>query len=237
MGDTLRAITFSLFLAVPAFAVQNQPQPQASPQGQASPQAQTSPQPQGEQPPAADKPRVFITDSQSGEMQGAAGGANGAFGAETHGGARPQTAEIIKTFGERCPDVMVNNQQAKANYIVVLDHEGGKGYLRRRNKVAVFDAKSGDSVISKSTLSLGGSVEDACKGIMQHWAAHKPATQPDPSPQSRLPATAPLPLTPASTAGALTAVSISSTPPSADVEVDCKLVGSTPSPTTLPARE
>jgi hypothetical protein len=42
-------------------------------------------------------------------------------------------------------------------------------------------------------------------------------------------------LTPASSAGALTTVSISSTPPSADVEVDGKFVGNTPSSVTLPA--
>jgi hypothetical protein len=49
------------------------------------------------------------------------------------GGARPQTAEIIKTFGERCPGVMVNNIQVKTDYIVLLDHEGGKGVLRHKN--------------------------------------------------------------------------------------------------------
>src|SRR5258708_594309 len=137
-----------------------------------------------EQGPAPDKPRVFITDSQSWEVSGHAGGAGGAFGAETHGGARPQTAEIIKTFGEKCPGAMINNLQAKANYIVLLDHEGGKGYLRHRNKVAVFEAQSGDAVVSKSTLSLGGSVDEACRGIMQHWGTHRPATRSDSAPQS-----------------------------------------------------
>lgn len=237
MGVTLRAITLSLLLAVPVFAVQNEPQPSAQPSPQqASPQSLTSPQ-QSDQPLQADKPRVFITDSQSWEMRGAAGGANGAFGAEMHGGARPQTAEIIKTFGERCPGATVNNQQAKANYIVLLDHEGGKGYLRHRNKVAVFDARSGDSVISKSTLSLGGAVEDACKGIMQHWATHKTPTQPDAPSQSQSPIVAPPPLTSASSTGSLTTVSISSAPASADVEVDGKFVGNTPSSVSLPAGE
>src|SRR5947209_7517454 len=61
--------------------------------------------------PVADKPRVFITDSQSWETSGSAGGANGAFAAHSSGGARPQTAEIIKTFGEKCSSVMVNNIQ------------------------------------------------------------------------------------------------------------------------------
>src|SRR6185312_2088731 len=125
---------------------------------------------------SAEKPRVFITDSQSWEMEAAAGGSAGSFGGASRGGARSQTAEIIKTFGEKCPSVTVNNMREKAAYIVVLDHEGGKGALRHKNKVAVFDAQSGDSIVSKSTLSLGGSVEEACRGIEKHWAAHKPET-------------------------------------------------------------
>jgi len=86
------------------------------------------------------KPHVFITDSQFWESKGSAGGSNGNWAAESHGGARPQTAEIIKTFGERCPQVMVNNRPSMADYVVVLDHEGGKSYLSHRNKVAVFQA-------------------------------------------------------------------------------------------------
>ena len=83
----------------------------------------------------SDHARVFITDSQSWEV-GSHGG--GAFASEGHDGARPQTAEIIKTFGERCPDVVTNNIQARVDYIVVLDHEGGKSILSHKNKVAVF---------------------------------------------------------------------------------------------------
>jgi hypothetical protein len=109
----------------------------------------------------ADKPRVFIIDSESWEMVASAAGANGAFASQASAGARPQTAEIIKTFGERCPQVVTNNRIEKADYVVVLDHEGGKGYLRHRNKVAVFGRISGDSVMSHSTLSLGNSVKDA----------------------------------------------------------------------------
>jgi hypothetical protein len=123
-------------------------------------------------PSSAEKARVFITDSQSWEVAGYAGAGGGAGASVTHGGARPQTAEIIKTFGERCPEVMVNNIQEKTDYIVLLDHEGGKGYLRHRNKVAVFGRISGDSIVSKSTLSLGRSVQDACEAINKDWAAH-----------------------------------------------------------------
>src|SRR5580658_8842602 len=120
----------------------------------------------------SDKARVFITDSQSWSIAGAGGGANGAYGSSMAGGARPQTAEIIKTFGERCPQVTVNNIQTKTDYIVLLDHEGGKGALRHKNKVAVFARVSGDSIVSKSTLSLGGSVQDACEAIQNDWAVH-----------------------------------------------------------------
>ncbi len=84
----------------------------------------------------ADKPRVFITDSESWSYVSNAGGGGGAFAAHGAGGARPQTAEIVKTFGERCPQVVTNNKMEKSDYVVVLDHEGGKGVLRHKNKVA-----------------------------------------------------------------------------------------------------
>ena len=184
----------------------------------------------------ANRPRVFITDSQSWETNGAAGGINGAFGASSSGGARPQTAEIIKTFGERCPNVTVNNIQSRANYIVVLDHEGGKAFLAHRNKVAVFDAKSGDSVISKSTLSLGGSVEEACKGITAHWGNRKPAqSNADDDPPARpQPAASAVPAVlnsgaPAPAANPAARLNIKSNPDAADIEIDGNFVGNTPS--------
>jgi len=72
------------------------------------------------------KIRVFVTDSQSWEVRGGWGAANGSGGGAESGGARPQTAEIIKTLTERCPEVTVTNRQDMANYAVTLDHEGGK---------------------------------------------------------------------------------------------------------------
>ena len=117
---------------------------------------------------AADKPRIFITDSKSWEVSGAVGGTAEGFGGASKGGARPQTAEIIKTFGERCPLVIVNNRQEKADYVVLLDHEGGKDLISRDNKVVVFN-KEGDSIMSHSTRSLGNAVKDACGAISEDW--------------------------------------------------------------------
>jgi len=182
-----------------------------------------------------DKPRVFITDSQSWEVRGYGGGGPGGGGSTMHGGARPQTAEIIKTFGERCPQVVTNNIQDKADYIVLLDHEGGKGVLRHRNKVAVFARVSGDSIVSKSTLSLGGSVQDACEAITKDWATHGPAMreaaaaaaapkETTPPPAAPTASIAPAPATPVNGK-----IAIASTPDGADIEIDGSFVGNTPS--------
>lgn len=176
--------------------------------------------------------RVFITDSQSWEVAGYGGGGRGGGGSASAGGARPQTAEIIKTFGERCPEVMVNNIQEKTDYVVLLDHEGGKGVLRHRNKVAVFARVSGDSVVSKSTLSLGGSVQEACEAINSDWAAHGEAmrTAAALAAQSKVVAvqstSAPPPAPAQPSSGKL---SVASVPDGADIEVDGNFVGNTPS--------
>jgi hypothetical protein len=169
------------------------------------------------------KPRVFITDSQSWEMAGGGGGSSSGFGGATKGGARPQTAEIIKTFGERCSDVVVNNKQDKADYVVLLDHEGGKGLTHRDNKVAVFN-QDGDSILSHSTRSLGNAVKDACEAIGKDWPARAHKTTSTPT------------LQPVSAAGDMKSVTltagkvvVSSTPANADIEIDGSYVGNTPS--------
>lgn len=55
--------------------------------------------------------RIFIADSRSWEVDAGGGGTAAGFGTAGSGGARPQTAEIEKTFGERCPQVVVNNKE------------------------------------------------------------------------------------------------------------------------------
>jgi hypothetical protein len=180
---------------------------------------------------AEDHPRVFITDSTSWETRGSAGGSGGTWAASSHGGARPQTAEIIKTFGERCPNAVVNNKQENADYIVVLDHEGGKGWLQHKNKVAVFNAVSGDSVVSKSTVSLGGSVQEACGAIAKHWGEHGTEMRAQASKakeKNDSPAPAPVAAAPAAAR-----VSVASNPDGADIEIDGSFVGNTPSTVEL----
>lgn len=177
-------------------------------------------------------------------MVGSSGGAwnsnGGGFAGSVHGGARPQTAEIIKTFGERCPDVVVNNKLEKADYVVTLDHEGGKGVLRRRNKVAVFSGLTGDSIDSHSTRSLGNSVQDACEAIVKDWKEHGTEIRKNQAasiansavrhPESAAPEMAARQVSSSK-------VSISSTPDGSDIEVDGSFVGSTPSTIELQSGE
>ena len=124
--------------------------------------------------PSQSQPRVYVADSESWEMTGGWGmsgnrNANGSGGVSgggfTAGGARPQTAEIIKTFNQRCSNVTITNNVQKADFAVILDHEGGKGLVHRRNKIAVFN-RDGDVIFSDSTRELGNSVKDACQAIL-----------------------------------------------------------------------
>jgi PEGA domain len=178
-------------------------------------------------------PRVFITDSSSWETRSAVGGSSSGFGGTSSGGARPQTAEIIKTFGQRCPSVVVNSRVEISDYVVGLDHEGGKGLLSHKDKVAVFVQTSGDSIFSKSTLSVGGSVQDACDAILRHWGQHSaelravPTGPPVPAPgnASSVPASVVSPL------------SLASNPDHSDIEINGAFVGSTPSVMDLPFGE
>ena len=115
--------------------------------------------------PAFAETRVYITDSQSWEISGGFGTSRGSGGGAVGGGARPQTVEVIKTFGERCPEVTVTMNKTTADYVVLFDREGGKGFTRRRDKIAVFH-NNGDVLFSGSTRNLGNSVKDACAAIL-----------------------------------------------------------------------
>ena len=96
-----------------------------------------------------------------------AGGNRNGWGASSwiSGGARPQTTEIIKTLNQRCPQITVTNNLQKAAFVLTLDHEGGKGLVSRRNKVAVFN-RDGDDIFSVSTRELGNAVKDACQAML-----------------------------------------------------------------------
>jgi hypothetical protein len=93
--------------------------------------------------------------------------------------------------------------------------------------------------MSKSTLSLGGSVEEACNGIIHHWAAHGKeilgGREKVDSPTQPTSVTAPLtPIVPLQ-AVSQASVLIDSTPAGADIEIDNAFVGNTPSSVSVPS--
>ncbi len=174
---------------------------------------------------AAEKPRVFITDSDSWEMSGGFATSDGDGAGASRGGARPQTAEIMKTFGERCPGITVTINQEKADYVVMLHHEGGKSSLGKDNKVAVFN-KDGDMIHSGSTRSLGNAVKDACQAIASAPVVlreeQRSSVPTNTGGASVAPISSPQPVEPAT-------VFIKSTPEGAEITIDGRFVGSTPS--------
>ena len=115
-----------------------------------------------------------ILANQRGDGGFGGGGVNGvgASSGSMSGGARPQTAEIMKTFGQRCPEVTVTINKERADYIVILQHEGGKELFRRDNKFALFN-KEGDMIESNSTRKLGNAVKEACSRIASSEARRR----------------------------------------------------------------
>ncbi len=111
--------------------------------------------------------RVFVLESDSWTM----GGEFDIFGdgaGDVSGGARPQTAEIVKTLRDRCPTLVVTRKEERADYVLDLQHEGGKVFLRKNNKFAVYNA-DGDAIESGSTRSLGNAVKEACVAMADDW--------------------------------------------------------------------
>ncbi len=133
--------------------------------------------------------------------------------------------------------MVTNNIQAKTDYVVVLDHEGGKGFLQHRNKVAVFTRVTGDSIISKSTMSLGGSVQDACAAIRADWAKNSAKIREAEAAETAAKVVPAAAVVQQVTQSNLTKLSVASNPAGADIEVDGGFVGNTPSTIDMAAGE
>ena len=69
-------------------------------------------------------------------------------------------------------DVTVTINRERADYIVILQHEGGKELFRRDNKFALFN-KEGDMIESNSTRKLGNAVKEACSRIASSEARRR----------------------------------------------------------------
>ncbi|HEX6279842.1 MAG TPA: hypothetical protein VFZ49_07465 [Pyrinomonadaceae bacterium] len=119
-----------------------------------------------------DPPRVYIEASESWEIESDPvfgttdkKGRTTISGGGTKGGAKPRTAETMKRFAEQCKDVIVTLNKEKADFVVMLEHEGGKDLFNKDNKLAVFD-KEGDLIASGSFSRPRKAVDTACDAIV-----------------------------------------------------------------------
>lgn len=101
-------------------------------------------------------PRIFVSASETWAVE------------MEKGGSRPQTVEIIKTFQKRC-NCVVTMREDTADYVVMVDREGGKDLLRRDNKFAVYYREEGDILGSGSTRTMGNAVKDSCEILWADW--------------------------------------------------------------------
>jgi len=119
---------------------------------------------------ASGQVRVFVTESTSWSVSGTETVVEGDGGGHMQGGAKPQTAEIMKTISRKreCAGVIVTINREKADYILLLERVGGRDIIAKDNKMALFN-RDGDMVASSSTRSLGNAVKDACLAIQSHY--------------------------------------------------------------------
>ena len=90
--------------------------------------------------------------------------------------------------------------------------------------------KTGDSIFSKSTLSVGGSVQDACQAILAHWGSHAAelrAAASAPAPAQLVPVAA------VTSSPQSAVISVDASAPNCDIEIDGNFMGSTPSTINL----
>jgi hypothetical protein len=118
-----------------------------------------------------ERPRVFIEESVSWEVEGESiwsttdkKGRVHVGGGGSSGGAKPRTAEIMKRFSEQCKTCVVTMYKEKADFVIRLDHEGGKDLFDKDNKLAVFN-REGDLIASGSFSRPKKAVEVACQAI------------------------------------------------------------------------
>ena len=119
---------------------------------------------------ASGQVRVFVTESTSWSVSGTEAVVEGDGGGHMQGGAKPQTAEIMKTIGRKreCAGVIVTINRERADYILLLERVGGRDIIAKDNKMALFN-RDGDMVASSSTRSLGNAVKDACLAIQGRY--------------------------------------------------------------------
>jgi len=113
----------------------------------------------------ARRPVVYVMPNA---LAGVAGSDSGVIVDSAHNGKEPQIAKIYQELQHHpeCKQFAENMIKEKADYLLLLQHGGGKG-----NRWAVSD-KQGNVFASGESLLLGNSVKDACLAMAKDWQSH-----------------------------------------------------------------
>jgi hypothetical protein len=113
------------------------------------------------------RPVVWVQPSDSWKVSSSVGGDRNVIIGTGHGGKEPQTAKIYQLLQHRtdCSGVAPNMIQEKADYVMLVEHGGGKG-----NRWAVSN-KNGEVIGSGESFMLANSVSDACRVVIHHWGS------------------------------------------------------------------
>jgi hypothetical protein len=199
---------------------------------------------------AQDKPRVFMSGkgTTNGMTNGTVGGNRSGAGWWASGrsdsivDSHDESMELAKDFANSCPGAQVTVNADTADYVTSLNRESKakKGIFSKNDQIMVSN-KSGDVLLSSAVRSVATAAKDACNLILADFALHghaKPAGTVQPTAQS-----GPAAITPQATAPAQngasnnvdTELDFSSSPDGADIEVDGRFVGNTPSSVNVPS--
>jgi hypothetical protein len=124
------------------------------------------------------KIRVFVDANGSTDFAASGSATSGLFGGARYavGSAHYRVAgteyqhsqrpEVIKTLGERCPNVTVTMDKDRAFFLLSVEHESAavKGLARRRNHITIVN-RGGDVIFSKNDRELGNAIKDACSSM------------------------------------------------------------------------
>ena len=178
-------------------------------------QAQPQQQPQSQQ-----QPRIFLSATSTGSSWTV---------------NNDQTVPMRAAMNRYCPSFVSTMNQSNADFTIFDAHQE-QGIIVRVNQFTVSNA-NGDIIRQFNAGSIVQGVQMSCAEITKAWANRPPDPPPQPAPAPEpAPAAAPAPepvQAPAPPAE-MQRVAITSTPEGADITVDNKFMGSTPSTVLLP---
>jgi hypothetical protein len=116
-----------------------------------------------------------VSGSSNGYVSGSGGSAGAAYG-YSEKGADPRTVEVQADLYKKCPSIVVTNNPARADYVLLFRRQGGKRSamfmfggltglaLSSNAKVdgaSVFDT-NGDMVFATRARTVGGAIKEVC---------------------------------------------------------------------------